>query len=165
MVQNKDILDSISTEQNLLCIKCGEFMRLWVNQDTAFACDSESNCPNKEYCSDKQRYNCFPCDQDICIICGSEEEETSVRSGDWRKIENIIEKIIRFNENLIEHEVDRVTSLRSLCYQADAKYSNNANVLINKNFSVQCDIKEMNEVATNTEALFKENQLSGPSEV
>ena len=32
MVQNKDILDSISTEQNLLCIKCGEFMRLWVNQ-------------------------------------------------------------------------------------------------------------------------------------
>lgn len=88
-------------------------------QDVEFSCNSEVNCGNTERCQDNQRYNCFPCDFDMCILCGSQEEEDIIVARDWGRKEsifdNIIDKIFRFNETRIEHEVERATSLKTLC--------------------------------------------------
>ena len=90
-------------------------------------------------------------------MCGSEEEETSIREGDWDKLGNIIEKIIRFNEHTIEHELERVTSLRTLCAQAKRrKHKANSE-------SKSAQTIQLCEVATNT--TLCEDNLSGPSEI
>ena len=55
----------------------------------------------------------------MCILCGSQEEEDIIVARDWGRKEsifdNIIDKIFRFNETRIEHEVERATSLKTLC--------------------------------------------------
>ena len=55
----------------------------------------------------------------MCILCGSQEEEDIIVARDWGRKEsifdNIIDKIFRFNENRMEHELERATSLKTLC--------------------------------------------------
>ena len=58
----------------------------------------------------------------MCILCGSQEEEDIIIAREWGRKEsifdNIIDKIIRFNETRMEREMGRrVTSLRTLCAQ------------------------------------------------
>ena len=83
-------------------------------------------------------------------MCGSEqEEEHSVRSmGQWDNIGNIIDKMLRFNDHHIEHELERVTSLRTLCEHA-------ANSMISKNFApVPANDVQMREIATSTSEMM-----------
>ena len=75
------------------------------------------SCPNKEKCYDKQRsgrlikgveisfiyrYNCFICDFDICIICGSKLEEENVTD---LQEENLMDKMLRVNYLKFVHKL------------------------------------------------------------
>ena len=90
-------------------------------------------------------------------MCGSEqEEEHSVRSmGQWDNIGNIIDKMLRFNDHHIEHELERVTSLRTLCEHA-------ANSLMSKQISssskkfdqVTENDLQMRDIATSTNEMM-----------
>ena len=99
------------------------------------------------------RYNCFLCDQDICIVCGSEEEERNAKRNDLVKMEKFLDKILRFNDVREEHKLDKVTSLRTLCQMA-----------CDKRKAVKVESKVMRnyrDFAVNTESL----RLNGPSEI
>ena len=139
----------------------------YLSQNVIFQCNSELSCPNKERCHDKQRfckltlhnvyngtffiyrYNCFLCDFDICIVCGSTLEEENV--GEL-EVESLYDKMLRFSESPVrQHQPVRVTSLRTLCLTSDK--SRQANV--------RSQTIVLRETATNTEPLSP----CGPSEI
>ena len=92
------------------------------------------------------------CDQDICIVCGSEEEERNVKKNDLVKMEKFLDKILRFNDEREEHKLDKVTSLRTLCQMACDKRKSNLEPKVMKDFR---------DFAVNTESW----RLNGPSEI
>ena len=97
-------------------------------------------------------------------MCGSEqEEETSVRSmGQWDNIGNIIDKMLRFNDHHIEHELERVTSLRTLCDQAaNSLKSHQVGSPRNCAPAPSSDVR-MKEIATSTSDVM---YCGGPSEI
>ena len=190
MHDNFDILEARSSEQQLYCPKCGRKMRLWLDKvclnalfddienyfyrkDVEFACNSEVNCGNTERCQDNQRYNCFPCDFDMCILCGSQEEEDIIVARDWGRKESIfdtiIDKIFRFNENRMEREVEVATSLRTLCVLSGRSKGRHRHRRQADHSCDQCQCPErgnravqLRDTATSIDQL---QCLNGPSEI
>ena len=73
-----------------------------------------------------------------------------MKSQDLVKMEKLLDKILRFNDAHDEHELDRVTSLRTLCYYACVE---------KKESKLK---QEYRECGTNTD---EESKHGGPSEI
>ena len=83
--------------------------------------------------------------------------------GQWDNIGNIIDKMLRFNDHNIEHELERVTSLRTLCDQAANSLKSHQVGSSTRNCvaAPSSDVR-MKEIATSTSEML---YCGGPSEI
>lgn len=87
LLENKEILGKMEVNKDAKCGSCGQGLRLWpASRASPFTCGNQDCSHADKPVMTNVRYNCFPCDFDLCGKCASSPPELVKLANQGREL-------------------------------------------------------------------------------